>query len=237
MSIFHRVIAVMAACLASTAIGYGQTTSISAGTQQQTTSTSTLDATASLGQSLLALTGGQTISDVVLTGTVIRTAGSAVETVPIKFEAKGFSESKVEFTSSAFVASEVFGLSGGIPACQWADAKGVVHQTPTHNCMVPVWFFPELSPLGTVGNTNTAVALVGSETYNGAAVDHYRITQTFGQPKPVGSALFLGDTIKSDLYCDQSTHLPALHSPTSFIPTKTHRSTFELRSGFPTTSL
>ena len=201
MSLPRCGLAVLVLFSALCPIAFGQATTTI--TQQTAAS-----ATSGLAQSLLALTGGQTITDAVLTGTITRTAGSAVETVPVKFEVKGFSESKIEFTSSAFVASEVSGLSGGIPACQWTDAKGTVHRVPTENCMNPVWFLPELSALGTVSATSTTVILVGSETYNGTAVDHYRLSQVFGTPKQIGSATFLGDVVKTDIYCDASTHLP-----------------------------
>lgn len=207
MSLPRRLAIGLGVCVLCCVFSQAQTPDSTTGQELQSASTS-VDAAASLTQSLAALTGGQTITDVVLTGTATRTAGSSLETLPVRLEAKGFSASKVEFTSSAFVGTEVSSLSGGVPTCEWIDSKATIHKIPTHNCMVPVWFFPALSPLGTVSSTKTAVELVGQETYDGNTVDHYRLKQTFGSPKQVGSAVFLGVVVRSDVYCDATSHLP-----------------------------
>src|SRR6267378_1735124 len=115
--------------------------SISLAAQQ--TAMSSPQAMQLLQQSLNTLAGGQTLSDVTLSGTVRRIAGSDDEsgTAVLKALASGAGRSDLSLSSGH--RSEVQNYSATTAAGSWSGSDGASHSMAFHNLLTePAWFFP-----------------------------------------------------------------------------------------------
>lgn len=181
-----------------------------ASAQQTTTLTSDPQAVSFATKALAALTGGKPITDVTLTGTAARTAGSDAETGTITLKALGPTSSRVEFAGSGGNRAEIRNSSPGFPQGAWVGTDGVSHAMAYHNCVTDaVWFFPALSILSEVSTANAVVRYVGQENRNGASVYHLRFLSV--APSFLGG---LGSALPSlgneEMYLDSSTLLPVV---------------------------
>jgi len=182
---------------------------------QQPTSTTSSPATsdpqavALLQESLTALTGGVAVSDVTLTGSAHRIAGSDEELGQFTLEAKGTQESKVALTLSASTYAEVRNVSEDSPEGSFASSNGTVYPLAQHNCFTDsAWFFPPLSSLSSaLSNPGENVAYVGQETLDGTAVQHVRVWLTVQSPDAVAVKL-IAHLSTVDWYLDASSLLP-----------------------------
>lgn len=127
-------------------------------------------------QSIAVLTGGAAISDVTLTGNVIRIAGSETDTGPATLLAKGTSESRIDLQLTGGNRRDILNGSGGFPQGSWIGSDGISNSYAAHNCWTDSsWFFPALSSLAAVSsNPNAVLSYVGQENLNGTAVQHLR---------------------------------------------------------------
>ncbi len=174
-----------------------------------TQNSSTTQAKSALIYSLALVSGNRQISDVVISGTLTRTAGDTAEASEAVLEAKGPDRAKLDFgTSGTVVRYELFTSVNQIPVCQWVEPSGTVHTEPLHNCTNAVWFFPQLSALAAVGTTSAVVQYVGPESRNGEAVDHYVIRRFLSLPIPVSANSPLAQAIQTDCYLDSATWMP-----------------------------
>lgn len=124
-------------------------------------------------QSITALTGGTSVVDVTLTGTAIWSVASQNETANATLMAKGTAESRFDMSLSGGQRSEVRndGSSGALG--ELIAPGGSVVEWGLQNCLVSgVWFFPQLSVLGAIGDPSLIFAYVGQESRNGIAVQH-----------------------------------------------------------------
>lgn len=186
--------------------------------QQPTTpvaTTSDPQAVAVATKALAALTGGKPITDVTLTGTATRTAGSDVETGTVTLQALGYANSRMDFAGSNGNRTEIRNSSSGVPQGSWIDPDASNHAMSPHNCMTDaVWFFPALSILSQISQPNVVATYVGQETRNGSSVQHLRfLTQTAGLTgQKAGLAAQAAQLYVSlsneDVYLDSSTLLP-----------------------------
>ena len=157
-------------------------------------------------QALAALSARTPVSDITLTGTATRTAGSDAETGSITLQALGNSNSRFDFVSTAGTSSEIRNASGGAPQGSWITPDGVSHAMATHNTFTDAaWFAPELTVLSQLSNPNLMVSYVGQETRAGAAVQHLHFAIQSASTDPTG--LFQGLSAE-DVYLDVSTYLP-----------------------------
>jgi hypothetical protein len=177
----------------------------------QATSTSTAasdpQALALAANSLAALTGGATITDVTITGTATRVAGSDVGSGPVTLKALGTGESRLDLNLSNGARSEARNLTNG-PSGSWVGPDGIAHAMASHNCMTDsAWFFPALSALSQASSPSVLATYVGQETRSGLAVQHVRfITQAASAASdPTGLIQSLST---EDLYLDASSSLP-----------------------------
>jgi hypothetical protein len=185
---------------------------------QQATSTPPPQA-ASDGQAILlaqraltALTGGTTISDVTLTGTARRIAGSDDETGPVILKAIAAGASRLELNLPSGQRREFRNASGGTPAGApagaWSGPDGVSHEIAFHNLLAePAWFFPAHAIGRGLSAPGYAVSYIGHETKDSAAVEHLAIFQ-----KSAGSTdaeMLLQHLSQVDIWLDSSTLLPA----------------------------
>lgn len=209
---------------------------------QQATSTSSPPATsdpqaiALLNQCVKAVVGGVSVSDVTLTGTAERIAGSDDETgtATLTGMSGGYSKLSLNFPSGARTEirnASATPLSGGLPpgapvtvtqmsqpAGAWSGPDAVLHGMASHNVMTDAtWFFPALT-LANIASQNYTVSYIGQETLNGQAVVHVSASRpaavlngsSAAPPGPLGMSLatLLQHLNQMDIYIDPTTSLP-----------------------------
>jgi hypothetical protein len=156
--------------------------------------------------SVAVLSGSVQISDITLTGSATRTAGSDIETGSITLKALGNPNSRFDLVLTSGTSSEIRNASGGAPQGSWITSDGVSHPMASHNTFTDAaWFVPELTVLSQLSNPNLIVSYVGEETRAGAAVQHLRFAIQSASTDPTG--LFKGLSAE-DVYLDASTYLP-----------------------------
>jgi hypothetical protein len=157
-------------------------------------------------QAIAALTGGNTINDVTLTGTATWTAGSDTENGSATFLGLGPGESRMDLALTSGTRTEIRDAQTGIPLGKWAAGKGSgLFAVP--NCQTdPVWFFPALGSL--TAGSSVVLSYIGQETRNGESVQH--LQADIIQPS---LATLFGITTQSlstvDFYLDAATFLPS----------------------------
>jgi hypothetical protein len=165
----------------------------------------TQQAAAFAAQSIAALTGGNVINDVTLTGTVTWTSGSDTETGTASLMAAGNGESLMNLTLTTGTRVEIRDSQTGVRLGKWIAPSGTSGMFVPHNCgSDAVWFFPALSSLA--GGANITFSYVAQETRNGESVQHieaaaYQVGQT--------STAALAQLGVMDFYLDSSTLLPS----------------------------
>lgn len=147
-------------------------------------------------QSIAALTGGTTVSDVTLSGSVTRTAGSDTQTGTATLYGKGQNEGRLNLSLDNGQRSEIRNYLG-TPQGEWIGPDGIASQFAQFNCMTDaVWFFPALSSLAFANDSNQTLSYVGFETLNGTPVQHLR-------------SIWYGQQFSQmDLYLDSTSLLP-----------------------------
>src|SRR6266849_10558609 len=118
-----------------------------------------------LQKSLSALSGGQSLTDVTLSGTAHRNAGSDDDNGTAIFKALASGASRMDLILPSGQRSEIQNGAGGVPTGAWSGSDGVSHSIPEHNLQTdPAWFFPPLS-LAKYSNPQSCTAsYVGPET-------------------------------------------------------------------------
>jgi hypothetical protein len=169
--------------------------------------TSNPQAVSLAAQALAALTGIVQISDVTLTGTATRTAGSDVETGTITLKALGTTNSRMDLVESGGTRSEIRTAASGFPQGTWIGLDGTSHTMAGHNLMTDaVWFFPAFSIVSQAASTNVVATYVDAETRNGVSVQHLRFAQP---PSVTGDPTGLLTSLTAeDVYLDASSLLP-----------------------------
>jgi len=126
-----------------------------------------------VSQSITALTGGTSISDVTLTGTANWSNGTDNETASATLMAKGTGESRFDMALGAGSRSEIRNDGSSTFLGETLAPDGTVHPWSVGNCLVnATWFFPPLSVLGATGDPTLIFVYVGLESHNGIPVQH-----------------------------------------------------------------
>jgi hypothetical protein len=126
--------------------------------------------------SIVALTGGNVISDVTLNANVRSSAGSDPHTGTATFQAKGTTEARVDINSVDGTRSDVRYLQNGLPGGAWQTKAGLSTPYAQHNCWTDAaWFFPALSSLTQTANPNFIFKYVGLEVHAGAKTRHIQL--------------------------------------------------------------
>ncbi|HZC24822.1 MAG TPA: hypothetical protein VE866_15895 [Candidatus Binatia bacterium] len=168
----------------------------------QTPTASSPQALAYAAQSIAALTGGNPITDVTLTGTVTWNAGADTGTASLK--ALGTGESRMDLALSTGTRSEIRDAQTGTPLGQWINPDNTSGQFAPPNCWTDAaWFFPALGSLA--AGQNVVLSYVGQEQRNGSNVQHLRsyVFQSAQVPTPTPQQLST-----MDFYLDATTLLP-----------------------------
>jgi hypothetical protein len=167
---------------------------------------SDLQAVAYAAQSIAALSGGTTISDVTLTGNVTWTGGAASESGTATLLALGTAESKMILSLSGGTRTEIRDSSTGLAQGQWIDESGASGLFAPQNTMTDaVWFCPALGSLA--AGPNVVLSYIGQETRNGQLVQH--IQSYIYQAAPSGGGPTPQQLSTIDFYLDATTLLPS----------------------------
>jgi hypothetical protein len=182
-------------------------------------------AVALIQRSLLALTGGSPVTDVTLTGSARRIAGSDDETGTATLKARSDGSSRLDLSFPSGNRSEVRNPAGtpladsapkdlpvspaAMQATQsvgaWSGPDGVLHGVPTHNLMTDAaWFFPALTVSNIQSSPNYVLSYVGQETLDGASVLHISAFQPYSDPRP-SIAEFTQHLTQIDFFLDPTT--------------------------------
>jgi hypothetical protein len=122
-------------------------------------------------QSIAAIVGNVSISDVTLTGNVAWTAGSDSETGTATLLASGTGESRMNLVLPSGTRTEIRDASTGASLGQWINQNGTSGPFAPQNCWTDaVWFFPVLGSLA--AGSNVVLSYIGPETWNGQSVQH-----------------------------------------------------------------
>ncbi len=157
-------------------------------------------------QSVSAITGGATIVDVTLNGSVTSMIGSEAENGTATLSAKGTGESRVDLMLPTGIRTEVRGVQAGTPKGEWRHGNQSSERMGSRNCATDaVWFFPALTSL--TGSRDRLLKYVGQEDRNGITVHHIR-SYKFDRALPQEVALRYEAFTAMDFYLDADTLLP-----------------------------
>jgi hypothetical protein len=153
-------------------------------------------------QSIAALTAGNAISDVTLTGSVTWSGGAVPETGTATLLASGIGESRMNLAFPAGTWTEIRDASTGVALGEWIAPSGASGLFAFQNCATDaVWFFPALGSLA--AGPNVVLSYIGQETRNGGeAVQHI-------QSYVYQSNSTVQHWSTMDFYLDATTLLPA----------------------------
>jgi hypothetical protein len=174
----------------------------------QSTQASAPNATALLQSSLLALSGGTSITDVTLSGSARYIAGSDDESGTAVLKALAAGASRMDLTLPGGNRSEVLNTSSNEPVGAWSGPEGVSHPIAYHNLLTaPAWFFPAF-PIASGLSARYIATFIGHETRNGQTVEHLAVSQVPIIAAPPGGPSF-EHLSQVDFFLDSSTFLPA----------------------------
>ncbi len=178
---------------------------IPSATQQAASST---QASQLLQQSLAALQGNASLTDVTLSGTARRIAGSDDESGSVVLTATASGSSKLALSFASGNRSEVRTNSNSGPAGSWSDPDGAAHPISYHNLMTDSGLFPAFALASLLASQNTVATYVGQETRNGDSVIHLSAYQQF--PGITGDNAVLPRHLSQiEIFLDPTTLLPA----------------------------
>ncbi len=171
--------------------------------------TSSAQATDLLRQSAAALTGRVTVSDVTLSGTARRIAGSDDDTGTAILKGLASGAGRTDLSLSSGQRSEVQNLSATAPAGSWSGPDGVAHVMAYHNLLSePAWFFPAFAISRRLSGSGFVATYLGHETRNGQAVDHVSVSQT-SPSRTSSKGLSFEHLSQVDFFLDSTTLLPS----------------------------
>jgi hypothetical protein len=181
----------------------------------QTATSNSPQATTLATSAIAALAGSASISDVTLTGTATRTAGSGVENGNITLMAYGNSYSSMSLVASDGTFSEIRNLDAfGNPQGFWSSPGGTYQPMVNHNCLTDAaWFFPVLTVLSQISSPDVTAIYVGQETRNNESVQHLQFTRQLPSVASNGStsataSAFVTSLTAEDVYLDSNSLLP-----------------------------
>jgi hypothetical protein len=175
----------------------------------QQATTSAPQATALLQQALAALTGGNSISDVTLMGTVQSIAGSDNESGTFVAKALVGTGSLMNLTLPSGSRSEVRNISAQPVVGTWSGPDGVSHAATYPNLLTDPGWFPAFTIASLLSGQNAIITYVGPETYNGQSVIHVSASQQFPSI-PGDTGTLMQHFTQMDVYLDPTTSLPAV---------------------------
>ena len=173
---------------------------------QQSTSTSPQPTTL-LQNSLAVLAGKQSITDVTLTGSVRRIAGSVDESGSVVLKALASGAGRIDLNLPSGVSSETSNALAALPTGAWSGADSVSHAVPLHNLLTePAWFFTPFVIGHRLSAAGYVAAYIGHETLGTQAVEHVSVSQVASADSGGTLTQHLSQV---DFFLDSTTLLPA----------------------------
>jgi hypothetical protein len=161
-----------------------------------------------LQQSLAALAGNTSVSDVTLTGTARRIAGSDDETGTITLKALSSGATRLDFTFPSGPRSEFKSFDTSGPIGGWSGADGVYHSIANHNLVNDWGWFPAFTVATAASAQPSVLTLVGTESRDGESVLHLASSQQFAQ-KSAKTAALMQHLSRIDIFLDATTLFPS----------------------------
>jgi hypothetical protein len=157
------------------------------------------------GQSIAALNGGSTISDVTLTGSGTWYGGST-DPGTATLRALGTGESRMDLALTSGPRTEIRDAQTGVPLGQWMAPNNASGNFAFQNCLTdPVWFFPALGSL--LAGPGVVLSYIGQESRNGASVQHIQ-SYVYQANQSPGAGPSSQQLSTMDFYLDAGTFLP-----------------------------
>jgi hypothetical protein len=172
----------------------------------QQTASSSHPAVTLLQKSLAVLSGGQPITDVTLSGTARRIAGSDEESGTAILKASASLGNRIDLSLPSGPRSEVRNVSVPPQIGSWSGPDGVAHPISQHNLVTDAGWFPAFGLVTFVTSPNV-VTYVGPETRYGSSVIHLSAFQQFPGIKATVAAQ-LQRLSQTEIFLDSSTLLP-----------------------------
>jgi hypothetical protein len=215
-------------CLVSTSVSARQSTSSAAPPV-----TSDPQAVALIQSALAAVTRGVPVSDVTLTGTADRVAGSDNESGTATLSATSVGDSRINLNFPSGQRTEIRNhaalpladsVAPGVPAAavegqtqtmqpagSWSGPDGVPHGMPNHNLATDAaWFFPAATLVRIAALQGYIFVFFGEETHNGQPAIHVSVSQppspSYDYSPPI--AALMQHLSQMDFYLDPTTLLP-----------------------------
>lgn len=174
---------------------------------QQQSAQQNAQAVSALQTSLASLVGSNSLSDITLTGTATRTAGSDNESGTAQLRATAIGQSRLDLSFPGGNRSEVRDSSQAPPVGQWLGPSGSVQTMAQHNLMTePAWFFPAFVLSRVLSNSNYSISAIDQQMKNGSTVNHVTVFQqlsTSNDPQGIYARLS-----RMDIYLDPTSNLP-----------------------------
>jgi len=158
---------------------------------------------------MTALSGGRSITDVTVSATARRIAGSDDESGTAILKAIVAGASSVNLSLPSGTRTEIQNCSTAPPTGAWSGPDGVSHPIAYHNLVTgQAWFFPAFTIAQGLSASGYVATYIGSETRNGQAVQHVSLSQPPLFPNYPGgpSPAHLSQV---DFFLDSTTFLPA----------------------------
>jgi|SRR5215831_192546 len=157
-------------------------------------------------KALAAINQGRPITDITLTGTARRIAGSTDETGTVVLKARASGEARIELNLPSGPQTQVYANSDKGPIGAWSGSDGVLKPIPLYNVLVdPAWFSPPLL-LSRIASANNAQLGAGAKGSGGAPTDHVLASKHFPSAPPQIASLMERHS-QMDLLFDPSTSL------------------------------
>lgn len=172
---------------------------------------SSIEAALLLQRSRSLLVGSSVISDVTLTGTAHRIAGSDDETGTAVLKALATGESRMDMGFASGQRSEVWKNSGNlndVQAGQWTGPDAIVHKMAQHNLLIDSsWFFPAMTLSRWLSIPGYSISFVGQESRNGESVQHVSVA-LLASAFPADWAATFQHLSQTEIYLDSASGLP-----------------------------
>jgi hypothetical protein len=160
-----------------------------------------------LTQSAAALTGRVALSDVTLSGTARRIAGSDDESGTVVLTATATGSSKLALSFASGNRNEVRSNSSNGPTGSWSGPDGASRPISYHNLMTDSGLFPAFALATLLVSQNTVATYIGQETRNGSSVIHLSAQQQLPN-QTAKVATLLQHLSQMNIYLDSTTSLP-----------------------------
>jgi hypothetical protein len=164
-------------------------------------------AVALVQNAVIAVSGGQLVSDLTLTGSATRTSGSGTVSGSLVIRANSSHQSRLDFGANSGTVIELRDSSTAIPSGRRIDA-GVVSPLALQNCWSDAgWFSPVVSMFLTASDPTVVFRYVGQETLHGVSVNHV-VAKRQVKNQPKAATVLIRQVSTTHLFLDATTGLP-----------------------------